>query len=267
MIRSKWFWLAFILIGAILLGFHPAHRGVVILHYHSVNYAQGRESLIAVTPEDFAWHLAYLEKAGYNVVTLAQAVAYLEGEKKLPPKAVAITFDDGYQDNYTLALPLLKKRGFPATVFMVTGEIGGVNSWDIPKGYPSLNLLDWEEIALLEERGVSVMPHSVHHLNLTKLPPAEALGELVESKAVLEERLGGERPYFAYPYGSLNQKVVDTVQTAGYKGAFTSSPGTNVFGKTDIYRIRRMPIKEEHQGFWGHLLFALALKLNSLYPV
>lgn len=263
--RNKWLF-ALVLVGIGLLAAHRAHRGVVILHYHAVNDFSGKEKLVSVRPADFAWQLDYLERAGYSVVSVAEAVNYLQTGEKLPPKAVAITFDDGYQDNYEHALPLLKEHGFPASIFVVTGEIQGSNSWDTPKGFKELSLLSWRELEELSQNNVSIMPHSVNHLNLTKLDPEAVEQELVESKAVLESRLGGSRPYFAYPYGSLNQDVVNATKAAGYSAAFTSSPGTNVYKKTDLYRIRRMPIKETHRGFWGRLLFILELKLNSLHP-
>lgn len=266
MVRSKRFWLGILLLAAGLLALHRAHRGVIILHYHGINYAQGPEKLISIEPEDFAWQMQYLQTAGYSVVTLEQAVDYLSKGRRLPPKAVAITFDDGYADNYEQALPILKKHNYPATIFVVTGEIGGTNSWDQDIGFAKLELLSWEQIDELAKNQVSVMPHTVHHLNLTKLSKADAARELAESKAVLEERLALPPAYFAYPYGSLNQAVVDLVKDAGFTAAFTSSPGTNIPSKTDIYRIRRLPVKKDHRGFWGRLLFVWELKLSSLFP-
>lgn len=264
--RRKFLNLALLLISAGVLVFHWAHRGVLILHYHAINLPAGRAATISISPADFAWQMDYLHKAGYKVVTLEEAVDYLSRAAKLSAKAVAITFDDGYRDNFELAWPILQEHNFPATIFMVTGEIGGVNRWDIAKGFPRLDLLGWSELEALENTGIRIMPHTVRHLNITKLTPGEARAELEEAKASLEKRLSGERPFFAYPYGSLNQEVVDLVKEAGYRAAFTSSPGTNVYGQTDVYRIRRMPVKEAYQGFWGRLLFLLALKLNSLYP-
>lgn len=264
--RRKWL-LLLVLVSAALLILHRAQRGVIVLHYHAINDFEGKESLISIPQEDFAWQLNYLKNAGYTVVSIEEAFDYLNEGRKLPPKPVTITFDDGYQDNYEHALPLLKEHGYPATIFMVTGEIGGTNSWDATKGFQELALLGWEEIRELEENNVTIMPHSVNHLNLTKLAEEDRTKELLKSKEVLEKQLGGRKEYFAYPYGSLNQDVVEAVKAAGYKGAFTSSPGTNIYGKTDIFRIRRMPVKESHWGFWGHILFILELKITSLFPI
>lgn len=262
----RWIWLVVVVIGLFLL-LHRSHFGVIVLHYHAINErTAGKEGEIAVRPGDFAWHMNYLKKGGYNVIPLKQAVEYLTEGSKLPPKAVVISFDDGYMDNYEKAFPILKNHDYPATVFVATGEIGGVNRWDLDKGFAELRLMDWEQILTLEDQGITVMPHTVHHVDLTTISQARRKAEITQSKKVLEDRLGREAPYFSYPDSGVNDEVVEEVKKAGFEAAFTSSFGTNMYEKVDPYRIRRMPVKEIHKGFWGRLLFVIELKLCSLYP-
>lgn len=262
----KWVFMVLLILLAIVILAHYLHFGVVVLHYHALNDKTGMEEIIAITPDDFNWHMAYLKKAGYTVVALEDAVHYLSNGGKLPKKAVAISFDDGYMDNYEKAFPILRKYNYPATVFIATGEIGGVNTWDLGKGYPELRLMDWEQVFTLEKQNIAVMPHTVHHVDLTKLTADKLVEEIHGSKETLEKRLGKPTPYFSYPYDKVNKTVVDEVVNAGFEAAFTGSFGTNVSGKTDLYRIKRMPVKEIHRGFWGRLLFVAELKLVSLFP-
>lgn len=263
----RWIWLVVvILVVGLFFLLHRTHFGVVVLHYHTINERTGKEEKIAVRPEDFAWHMDYLKKAGYHVIPLQQAVEYLATGAKLPHKAVAISFDDGYMDNFEKAFPILKKHDYPATVFVATGEIGGVNRWDLDKGFAQLRLMDWEQIITLEDQGITVMPHTVHHVDLTTVSQARRIEEISQSKEVLEDRLGRKTPYFSYPDSGVNEEVVAEVKKAGFEAAFTSSFGTNVYEKADLYRIRRMPVQEIHKGFWGRLLFVIELKLCSLYP-
>lgn len=172
---------------------------------------KGMEENIAIRPDDFAWHMNYLKKAGYNVVSLDDAVQYLAESTKLPKKAVAISFDDGYMDNYKSAVPVLRKLQYPATVFVATSEIGGVNTWDLPKGYPQLRLMDWEQILSLEEQNVTVMPHTVHHKDLTKVSANERRLEITQSKETLEAHLGKPVSLFSYPYDGVDARVVEEV--------------------------------------------------------
>jgi peptidoglycan/xylan/chitin deacetylase (PgdA/CDA1 family) len=261
-----WIWLVVVFLVIGLLFLNRAHFGVIVLHYHAINDRTGKEEIIAVRPEDFAWHMEYLKKAGYNVIPLKQAVEYLSEGTELPRKAVTISFDDGYMDNYKNAFPILKKHNYPATVFVATGEVGGINRWDLGRGFAELALMDWDQIITLEEKGIAVMPHTVHHVDLTTVSKVRRKEEINLSKKVLEDHLGREVTYFSYPDSGVNDEVVAEVKKAGFGAAFTSSFGTNVYKKADLYRIRRMPVKEIHKGFWGRLLFVIELKLCSLYP-
>ncbi|ATW24329.1 polysaccharide deacetylase family protein [Candidatus Formimonas warabiya] len=237
-------------------------QGVVILHYHAVNNDQASEELIRVTPEDFDWQMNHLKKWGYHVVSLQQAVKYLKDGKPLPRKAVAITFDDGYEDNFGEAFPLLRKYAYPATIFMVTGQVGGQNSWD--KGrVPRKKMLNWDQIKWMETNGISFQAHTVHHLNLTKIPVKQVQYEISASQDALERHLTNHVNFLAYPYGSINPDVVQIAKKE-FEAAFSSSPGAAVYGNTDLFKIRRMSVKEMHSGAWGHWLFVMELRLSWL---
>ena len=135
----------------------------VALIYHQV--AADTPAATSVRPETFEAHLDYLQREGYAVVALDDVVAAVSGEaSRLPPKAVALTFDDGYRSIYTTALPLLEARGWPFTVFVSTDAID--------RGYA--NFMSWDELRELEARGGRIANHGAAHGHLIRREPGES---------------------------------------------------------------------------------------------
>src|SRR5262249_33477975 len=148
-----------------------------ILRYHRVAPTGAAATRrYRVTPTAFAEQLKYLNSAGYYSVSLEEWRRAREEKKPLPGRAVLITFDDGYQDFYTYAWPLLKRYGFSATVFLVTDAIGRTNAWGAPYD-ETVTLLSWPEIQQLQKDGVEFGSHTARHRPLIALTPAEVVHE------------------------------------------------------------------------------------------
>jgi peptidoglycan/xylan/chitin deacetylase (PgdA/CDA1 family) len=200
-----------------------------ILMYHRVAPDGPSEmKRYRVTPDVFEEQLCYLRDAGYYSVRLEDWHAAMETKRPIPGRAVIITFDDGYSDFLTYAWPLLKRYGFSASVFLVAGEIGGVNSWDLVFG-ERVPLLDWKEIALLQEEGVEFGSHSMTHRPLTALSPEEIVREGARSKAILERNLSMRIQTFAYPYGASDRVVEHLIGACGFIYGFSCRPELSAF--------------------------------------
>lgn len=214
-------------------------RGVPILMYHKVNPDPETGNLgLRVPPSEFDRQMKYLHEQGYQSVSLQEVRDFITGGKPLPPKPVVITFDDGYRDNYTYALPILEKYGFTATVFVVVNTIGKVNVFDL--GVQPVNqMMNWSELRDMADRGITIGSHTMDHPHLADVPPEKALYQIREAKAALEKGLGFPVKYFCYPYGSHNQAVKKMVEESGYEAATTTRPGLNYYGE-DIFALKRI---------------------------
>ena len=205
---------------------------VLVLNYHKV--ANMHHSL-AIRPADFEEQLLYLKKAGYQTITPAELAANIENGTPLPEKPLLITFDDGYEDNYQNAYPLLKKYGFKATIFVVTGFMD-----------KNPQYLTWKQAKELEANGISIESHTVTHRSMTELNYEQLKKELVDSKKDIEDHLQKKVLFIAYPTGTYNLQIAEMVKEAGYTGAFTIKYG-NVDSGSNIYAMERMPVfQTEH---------------------
>ena len=213
--------------------------GIPILMYHKVNPDPEAGSLgLRVTPADFDRQMRYLYEQGYSTVSLEDARDFLAGEKNLPPKPVVITFDDGYRDNYTRALPILEKYHFKATFFVVVNTIGGVNSFD--RGIQPVNqMAGWPELRDMAVRGMEIGSHTLSHPRLAECSPEEAAKQIKESKLALESGLGLPVRYFSYPHGNFNAAVKKVVKECGYTAATTTRAGLNTPGG-DPFDLKRI---------------------------
>lgn len=246
--------IAIILIGMLVLAgillYRSEHRvSIPILAYHRIYNTQ---DAMTVQPEDFERQLQYLQKNGYTSITLDETVAYMEGSGTLPPKPIVITFDDGYDDNQRIAVPLLRKYGFKAIIFVITDNIG-------KPGY-----LTWEQLKAVQERAISIGSHTMTHADLAKLTPEEVSQEATNSKVALERGLGTAAEFMAYPYGSYNQQVIDTLRATGYKGACSGEVGINLKNGA-VFALRRVYISPSSFGLWEFRLRLWRAQLFSAF--
>lgn len=185
---------------------------IPILMYHYIRDYQNPEDKIgvnlSVSSANFEKQLQELKKENYQTIDFSA----LKNPESLPAKPIILTFDDGYTDAYSAAFPLLKKYGFQATFYIVTGFVDKT-------GY-----LTKGEILKMTGDGMNIGSHTISHPDLTKLSPEKARKEIWESKAKFKE-WGIEAKDFAYPAGKYNEEVVKMVKEAGYQSAVTTQSG------------------------------------------
>jgi GT2 family glycosyltransferase/peptidoglycan/xylan/chitin deacetylase (PgdA/CDA1 family) len=199
----------------------------VVLAYHSLSDLSDDRVLAqyGVAPEALAAQLDDLAARGHNFVDLDLLLAALDGRAPLPEKATLVTFDDAYADLVPAAVEVLSRRGIPAVVFAVSGQIGGSNEWDRHLGAPTLPLLDAAGLQSLRETEIEIGSHTVNHPQLTKVPGETVEAELCDSAAQIEAA-GLPRPRaLAYPHGEWSAEIATTAAAAGYEAAFTIDHG------------------------------------------
>lgn len=188
---------------------------VLMYHYIRVN-PDPRDRLgfsLSVTPWDFASQMDWLVANGFHAITFRELHAYLDGAAGLPSRPIILTFDDGYEDFYTTALPILIRHDFKAVSYVVSGFIG----WP---GYMSA-----AQVREADRADIEIGSHTVDHADLTRQSYAGLRYEVTASKRALEELLGHPVLSFCYPSGMFSPTVVSAVQEAGYSDATTTKYG------------------------------------------
>ena len=222
-------------------------RTLRVLMYHKVNDLWPNPTTVPTAV--FAQQMSLLGELGYVSVSLDAVLAhYLDGAP-LPPRAVLLTFDDGYRDNLEMALPILRGHGYPAVLFVPIGFLDDERPLPHEESLRLLGIrnetVHWSELAELEAGGIRVESHGIGHRPLSELDPAEAAREIALSKLRLEDRLGREVDAFAFVKGShadYRPEHASLVQQAGYRIAFTSVSGANG-PSTDRFRLRRYNVE------------------------
>jgi peptidoglycan/xylan/chitin deacetylase (PgdA/CDA1 family) len=222
-------------IGETATGLHAVNgdgRTLRVLMYHKVNDLPGNRMSMPV--EKFDEQMAQLGELGYTVVDLDAVLDHYVERKPMPPRAVLITFDDGYRDNLECAAPVLRKYGYPAVQFVPLAYVGDGLPLPHEESLAARGVInrtvDWDELRELERNGVRIESHGISHRPLADLEIDEAAREIVISKLRLEENLGRPVRAFSYVKGSeAHYKPVhlSLVRQAGYDVAFTSVSGAN----------------------------------------
>ena len=242
------------------IGVYADHyQTVPILCYHRFASGAGNGGgnggggKMVVSAASFAAQLDWLARNDYRVITLSQLTAFLQGRQALPKRAVVITIDDGYESVHRVALPLLRKHGFPATLFAYTDFIGAADA------------LSWAQLQELVASGlVDVQAHSKSHRNLIERAAADSdehYRQMLDTEArvpreLLERKLPVQVRHYAYPYGDANQAVLDALTRQRYQLALTVNPGGNGFFAQPLMLRRTM--------IYGDLdLAAFKLKLQT----
>ena len=212
-------------------------KEIPIIYYHRVikDLSQAGKHGIYVTAEMFDEHLHYLKTKGFQTVSFAEALQIKRESRK--GKFVIITFDDGYEDNYLYAYPILKEYGYSAIIFLVAGL--QTNSWDEKE--PQVRMLGTSQIKEMHKNGIEFGSHTLSHCDLTKVSLQEADRELRESKKMLEDKLGFEIKSIAYPYGNCNDEIKKLSEAAGYELSFATDKAP-IGLHEDRHQIRRIAI-------------------------
>lgn len=208
----------------------PEPEGFPILEYHMIQKDDPKDAYAYNVPvEDFIEQLDYLQAEGYTTISIRDFLRAKKGLQELPAKPVILTFDDGYESNYTELLPILEERGLKATVFMVGNSVG-------KEGY-----LSYEQLKDMQDRGIEIGGHTANHLPLTEMDFAVARDEVKLSKLLMEWN-GLKTIYtLSYPNGKYTDELKDMLKEEEYLAAVTGDAGLNTFA-TDPYQLQRTNI-------------------------
>ncbi|MGV4981882.1 polysaccharide deacetylase family protein [Streptomyces sp. NRAIS4] len=227
--------------------------------YHSVSDCREDPHDITVTPERLDRQLAWLCARGLRGVSVRELLAArARGEER---GLVGLTFDDGYADFVTTALPMLHRWRCSATVFVVAGRLGGENDWETYG--PRKALLDADDVRRVAASGMEIASHSVTHTDLTHLPDDDLLhAEVHDSRTLLAGVTGGDIEGFCYPYGTVDERIQAAVRGAGYRYACAIAPGPATAGDLALPRIHigqgdtavHLELKRRLAPAWGRAL-------------
>jgi len=214
--------------------------------YHSVNPRFKPADRLIVSPITFERQMRFLKEHRYQVLPLEDIASLIREKKRIPAKAIAITFDDGYKDNYTYAFPVLRKYNLPATLFVIINEIGRTK--------PRQDRLSWEELNRMQESGlITIGSHATGPEPLVNIKSEEGLKQQIfDSKKLLESKLGRPVHTFSYPEGRFNDRIRQLVIGAGYRVAVATNPGKK-FSSQDIFALKRIRVSESAKNlfvFW-----------------
>lgn len=210
-----------------------ARPEVTVLMYHSVSPSASKYS---VSPSEFYRQMEYLSK-NYQVVSVNRVLDFIEGKTNLPKKAVAITFDDGYLDNYKIAYPILRRKKLPATIFITTKKV----QREMCLGELYLPMLTWNQIIEMNNYNVEIGAHTLTHPDLCQINIQDVKKEILESKREIEKRSCKQVEYFTYPFGRFRNEAIEVVRACGYRCAF-GGEGT-IRKNINRYAVPRVEVK------------------------
>jgi peptidoglycan/xylan/chitin deacetylase (PgdA/CDA1 family) len=213
--------------------------------YHSISEDQITAKhpyyLTSARPRVFAEHMRFLHERGYEVLSLTEAVHRLESGQT-SPKTTVLTFDDGYENFYTTAYPVMSLYGFRATVFLPTDYIGNE-----PRSFNNKRCLTWHQVRELHRAGVAFGSHTVTHPQLRSIGPRELAYEVRHSKETLENELDSKIESFCYPYAFPEHDVRfrlilrSQLEESGYKHGVCTILGVTRKGD-DTFFLKRLPV-------------------------
>ncbi len=209
------------------------------------------------SPRRFAKQMAYLKRRGFAFYTASELIEHYNQHGEFPANGIAVTFDDGWKDNYTNAFPVLREFDIKATIFLVPSCIGQVSAKVVADGEAARAHLSQAEIYEMSKHGIEFGSHTVNHKLLHQIAPHEAEYEIRESKAQLENLLQQPCKSLAYPAGFFTEAAQQAVRDAGYIAAFST-----IYGATDnidLYALNRVEILRRDR-----FPFRFARKVKSL---
>ena len=215
------------------------YQTIPILCYHRFGSDEGK---MVLSPAAFAQQMEYLHRNGYRVLRLSDLYSFLGGARQLPARAVVLTIDDGYNSMYHQAYPVLKRYGFPATVFVYTDFIGARDS------------LTWDQMKEMVASGlIDVQAHSKTHTNLTLRQPGESDNkyrerlstEAATPQDIIQRKLHVNVSSYAYPYGDANGIMLEQLTKSNYRMGLTVDPGGNAFFTPPLLLRRTMILGDQ----------------------
>lgn len=223
-----------------------ARANVPVLCYHQIRSWTEDDAEVdrpyIVDPADFAAQMDFLDQHGYHPISPEQLYAYLSGAGKLPSRPVLISFDDGDDNQWNNALPILRKHGFTATFFIMTVVL------DKP------NYMSSAQVRELDRMGMSIGVHTWDHHRVTRYSADDWRLQLAEPTALLEQITGHPMRFFAYPYGLWNRDAVAHIERAGFSAAFQLEEAIDQ--EVPLFTLRRRIVN----GYWSLDTFREALE-------
>lgn len=209
---------------------------VPILAYHRVGPAKG-DHVPTVSTEAFERQMAFLARHHYRVLPLSELMDALDRGEPMPRRATVITFDDGCEETATVAWPILKRHGFPATVFVTPAEVG------------QPGFVTWEQVTTMAQDGMTIGSHTMHHRYLPLVKPEDLDEELMGSKRIVEQHIGRAVDFLSYPIGGFTSQAQAVAKQAGYRAAVTTNRTFSTL-RFDRFAIRRIKVTDGDANPW-----------------
>jgi GT2 family glycosyltransferase/peptidoglycan/xylan/chitin deacetylase (PgdA/CDA1 family) len=222
-------------------------RGVPVLLYHAFTDS-GEDDTYVLPRRSFARQMRLLARLRFRVISAEELVLSLREGRMPPRRSAVITIDDGYADNFEIAYPELRRHHFPATVYMVSRGIGKRNEWNDAGAASGRPLLSLEQLRSMQEDGIQIGSHTQTHCSLPGAPAEIAAREIRDSRADLEAN-EMTATTFAYPYGQLDDRIVELVGEAGYVGAYASHVPVRAGLGSDPLQVPRIEIVGDESTF------------------
>lgn len=210
----------------------PASVRIPILMYHYIDTAPANADAVrrdlSVSPAAFIEQVRYLRQNGYETITLAALLDHLESGTPLPPKPIVLTFDDGYDNSYSQAYPVLRSYGFTGVFFVLTDLLG-------QPGYAT-----WPQITEMSQNGMDIQAHGRTHADLAISSAEDVTWQITGSRAALEEKLGRPVQFYCYPSGHYTARTVALLRAQGFRAAVTIAYGAThtLAGAFELDRVR-----------------------------
>jgi len=233
---------------------------VPILMYHAIADDGAPEIRpYRVAPAAFSEQMWFLRRHGYHSISMAEWVSCIVASRKVMGRAVIITFDDGYKSFMSNALPILEGTKLRAAMFVPTRKVGGTVDWDVTSG-PPLELVSWDDLRVLRDRGIEIGSHTASHADLLKLPDEEIIRDSLEARATLRQHLDREVSHVAFPWGRNDARTRNALACGGYRVGLAASGGLSSLSD-DLMKLPRIEI------FGGDDIGMFARRLEAKSPL
>lgn len=235
---------------------------IPVLAYHKIDLPTADVKIRGAytAPARFEKQVSYLKRHGYRFFTASEIVGQYIDAGRTVEKAICVTFDDGWKDNYDHAFPILKKYGAKATIFLVPSCVGRTTDQVTADGEGEREHLSAENIREMADYGIEFGSHSMNHKLFDRISEDEIDNEVFESKAYIENLTQRECLTFAYPAGFFNDHAKTVIKDAGYLAAFTTVYGCE--DRVDLFELNRTEILRRDK-----FPFRFARKIKKLVNV
>lgn len=219
---------------------YKGYQTVPVLSYH--NFSLDKTDKMTVSKASFEDQMQLLKDRGYHVISIDQLFDFFDFKKQIPSKSIVITIDDGWKSAYEIAFPVLKKYGYPATLFVYTDLINSTKK-----------TMTWEHVKELADNGIDIQCHTITHRDLAGAQEKESFKEyfyavekeILQSSNIIKKNINRDCRYLAYPYGNSSNVVVAILKRNGFRGAFTVRRGSSPFFINN-YMVNRSMIYGEY---------------------